>query len=105
MLGKFTVGDVTETTTPSTPPPAAALRVTATATAAKRVVTVKATATRPGTLDVSLLKGAKRVAHKVVNGRSATVKLTAPAAGRYTAKVVAKAGSATATATRAVTVR
>ena len=108
MLGTFAVGDVpvtTTTTTTTRAPPPPALRVRASATVAGRVVTIKATATRPSSLDVSLLKGTKRVAHRLVHGQTATVKLKAPAAGRYVAKVIAKAGAATATAGRRVTVR
>ena len=102
MLGKFTVGNAPAETTTTTVP--AALKVTATTKVAGRVVTVRAAATRAASFDVSLLKGAKRVAHRTARGRSATVKLTAPAAGRYVVKVVATAGTK-ATATRPVTIR
>ena len=100
MLGKFTVGNAPAETT-TTP---AALKVGVTAKVAGRVVTVRATATRSASFDVSLLKGAKRVAHRTARGTTATVKLTAPAAGRYVVKVIATAGTK-ATVTRAVTIR
>lgn len=102
MIGKFTVGNVTATTT-TTPTPAA-LKATATAKVTGRVVTVRATATRSASFDVSLLKSGKRVAHKTARGTAATVQLKAPTAGRYVVKVVATAGTK-ATVTRAVTVR
>ena len=100
MLGKFTVGDVPATTT--TAP--AALRATAAAKVAGRVVTVRATATRSASFDVSLLKAGKRVAHRTARGVAATVQLKAPGPGRYVVRVVATAGTQ-ATVTRAVTVR
>jgi hypothetical protein len=102
MLGKFTVGNVTATTTTTTTP--AALKATATAKVAGRVVTVRATATRSASFDVSLLKSGKRVAHKTARGKVATVLLKAPSAGRYVVKLVATAGTK-ATVTRTVTVR
>ena len=101
MLGKFTVGDVPTTTTSTTP---AALRATATAKVARRVVTVRATANRAASFDVSLLRNGKRVAHKTARGTSATVQLRAPSAGRYVVRVVATAGTK-ATVTRTVVVR
>lgn len=104
MLGKFTVGNVPVTTTTATTTALPALRVRASARVAGRVVTVRATATRPASFDVSLWKSAKRVAHKTARGTAATVKLTAPAPGRYLVKVVGTAGS-TSTAAAAVTVR
>jgi plastocyanin len=102
LIGTFTVGTV-PTTTSSTPP--AALRVRATAKAAGRLVAVTATATRAASFDVSLLKGKTRVAHRTAKGASVTVRLRAPAAGRYVARVVARAGGSSATATSAVSVR
>lgn len=102
MLGKFTVGNAPAETTTTTAP--AALKLRATAKVAGRIVTVRAAATRRASFDVSLLKGAKRVAHKTARGTVATVKLTAPAAGRYVVKVVATAGTK-ATSTTTVTVR
>ena len=100
MLGKFTVGDVPTTTT-TTP---VALKATATAKVAGRVVTVHATATRPAAFDVSLLKAGKRVAHKTARGKVATVALKAPSGGRYVVKVVATAGTK-ATVTKTIVVR
>jgi hypothetical protein len=102
MIGKFTVGDAPAPVT--LPAPAGALKVSATATVVRRVVTVKATASRTAALDFSLWKGTKRAAHATARAKTATVKLKAPAAGRYVVKVVATAGTK-ATATRTVTVR
>lgn len=101
MLGKFTVGNVPAETTTATP---GALKATATAKVTGRVVTVRATASRAASFDVSLLKNGKRVAHKTARGTAATVQLKAPGAGRYVVKVVATAGSK-ATVTRTVVVR
>ena len=103
MMGKFTVGDVPAATTTTTAAPAA-LKATATAKVAGRVVSGRATATRSASFDVSLLKGGKRVAHKTARGKVATVLLKAPSAGRYVVKLVATAGTK-ATVTRTVTVR
>ncbi|MGZ4335279.1 MAG: hypothetical protein ACXVRJ_13550 [Gaiellaceae bacterium] len=102
LFGKFTVGTVTTTTT-TTPPPA--LKVTASAKAIGRVVAVTATANRTASLDFGLWKGTKRVAHATAKAKTKTVRLKAPAAGRYVAKVVAKSGSSTAKASKAVTVK
>ena len=99
MVGKFTVGDTPPVTTPKP------LAVRATAKAVGRRVSVTAIATRAASFDVSLLKGTKRVAHATARGTKATVRLKAPKAGRYVAKVVAKAGSSTATAKAAVPVK
>jgi hypothetical protein len=104
MLGKFTVGTVaTTTTTPTTP--TAALKVKATAKATGRTVAVTATASRSASLDFGLWKGTKRVAHATAKAKTKTVRLTAPAAGRYVAKVSATAGGKTAKASTAVTVK
>jgi hypothetical protein len=101
MIGKFTVGSVPTTTTT---PTAAPLKVRATAKATGRLVAVTATATRAAALDFSLWKGTKRVAHTTAKAKVKTVRLKAPAAGRYTAKVTAKAAGKTATAAARVTV-
>jgi hypothetical protein len=102
MIGKFTVGSVPTTTTT---PTAAPLKVRATAKATGRLVAVTATATRAAALDFSLWKGTKRVAHATAKAKVKTMRLKAPSAGRYTAKVTAKAGGKTATASARVTVR
>jgi hypothetical protein len=101
MIGKFTVGSVPTTTTT---PTAAPLKVRATAKAIGRLVAVTATATRAAALDFSLWKGTKRVAHTTAKAKVKTVRLKAPAAGRYTAKVTAKAAGKTATASTRVSV-
>jgi hypothetical protein len=105
MFGKFTVGNVTTTTTTTSTPPPVALKVKAKAKATGRVVSVTATATRVATLDFGLWKGAKRVAHAIAKAKSKTVRLKAAAAGRYVAKVTAKAGGKTATSSATVTVK
>jgi hypothetical protein len=104
MIGKFTVGSVATTTTAPAPVPAA-LRVRAAAKAQGRFVSVTATATRAAALDFSLWKGTKRVAHATAKAKVKTMRLKAPSAGRYTAKVTAKAGGKTATASARITVR
>ena len=103
MIGKFTVGTVTTTTTTTPPPPV--LRVKAKAKVTLRTVAVTATATRVASLDFGLWKGTKRVAHATGKAKVKTVRLKAPSAGRYVAKVTAKAGGKTAKASVAVTVR
>jgi plastocyanin len=103
MKGKFTVGTV-QTTTTTTPPPVV-LRVKAKTKVTARTVAVTATATRLASLDFGLWKGTKRVAHATAKARVRTVKLKAPAAGRYVAKVTAKAGGRTARASAVVTVK
>jgi plastocyanin len=102
MNGKFTVGTVQTTTT--TPPPPA-LKVKAKAKVTARTVAVTATATKVASLDFGLWKGTKRVAHATAKAKVKTVKLKAPSAGRYVAKVTAKAGGKTARASAAVTVK
>ena len=104
MNGKFTVGAVqTTTTTPTTPPPA--VKVKAKAKVTGRTVALTATATKVAALDFSLWKATKRVAHKTARAKVKTVKLKAPAKGRYIAKVTAKAAGKTARATARVTVQ
>jgi hypothetical protein len=103
MIGKFTVGTVTTTTTAPPPPPA--LKVKAKAKATLRRVAVTATATRVASLDFGLWKGTKRVAHATGRAKVKTVRLKAPSAGRYIAKITAKAGGKTAKASAAVTVK
>ncbi len=103
MSGKFTVGTV-QTTTMSTPPPAA-VKVKAKAKVTLRTVAVTATATKVASLDFGLWKGTKRVAHATAKAKVKTVKLKAPSAGRYVAKVTAKAAGKTAKASVAVTVK
>ena len=103
MNGKFTVGTVTTTTTAPPPPPA--LKVKAKAKATLRTVAVTATATKVASLDFGLWKGTKRVAHATARAKVKTVKLKAPSAGRYIAKITAKAAGKTAKAAAAVTVK
>jgi plastocyanin len=103
MIGKFTVGNVPVTTT--APPPPAALKVLASAKATGLTVAVTAKATRVAALDFSLWKGTKRVAHAKANAKTKTVRLHAPSAGRYLAKVIATAGGKTAKASVGVTAR
>jgi plastocyanin len=103
MSGKFTVGAVQTTTT--TAPPPAALKVKAKVKVTKRVIAVTATATKVASLDFGLWKGTKRVAHATGKAKVKTVKLKAPSAGRYVAKVTAKAGGKTARASATVTVK
>jgi plastocyanin len=103
MTGKFTVGTVQTTTTTTTPP--AAVKVRAKAKVTGRTVAVTATATRVASLDFGLWKGTKRVAHATGKAKVKTVKLKAPSAGRYVAKVTAKAAGKTAKASVTVTVR
>jgi hypothetical protein len=102
MHGSFTVGNVTTTTT-STPPATLTTHVTAKAVA--RIVSVHVTANRSASFAIALLRGTTRVAHTTAKGKTATVRLKAPKAGRYVAKVVATAGGKTARASVAVTVK
>jgi hypothetical protein len=104
MSGKFTVGTVQATTTTTTTPAPTAVKVKAKATVTGRTVAVTATATKVASLDFGLWKGTKRVAHATGKAKVKTVKLKAPSAGRYVAKITAKAGT-TARASVAVTVR
>jgi hypothetical protein len=104
MSGKFTVGTVQATTTTTTTPAPTAVKVKAKATVTGRTVAVTATATKVASLDFGLWKGTKRVAHATGKAKVKTVKLKAPSAGRYVAKIAAKAGT-TARASVAVTVR
>jgi plastocyanin len=101
MNGKFTVGTVTTTT----PPPPAAVKVKAKTKVTGRTVAVTATATKVASLDFGLWKGTKRVAHATGKAKVKTVKLKAPSAGRYVAKITAKAAGKTAKASAAVTVK
>jgi plastocyanin len=103
MNGKFTVGAVQTTTT--TAPPPAPVKVKAKARVTARTVAVTATATKIASLDFGLWKGTKRVAHATGKAKVKTVKLKAPSAGRYVAKVTAKAGGKTAKASVTVTVK
>ena len=104
MSGKFTVGTVQTTTTTATPPPAA-VTVKAKAKVTGRTVAVTATATKVASLDFGLWKGTKRVAHATGKAKVKTVKLKAPSAGRYVAKITAAAGGKTAKASASVTVK
>jgi hypothetical protein len=63
------------------------------------------TASRSASFAVALMRGTTRVAHATAKGTAATVRLKAPKAGRYVAKVVATAGGKKATASAAVTVK
>ena len=103
MKGKFTVGTVQTTTT--TPPPPVVLKVKAKTKVTLRTVAVTATATRVASLNFGLWKGTKRVAHATARAKVKTVKLKAPSAGRYVAKVIAKAGAKTARASAVVNVK
>ena len=105
MLGKFTVGTATTTTTTTTTTPPAPLKVKAKAKAVGRIVAVTATATKTASLDFGLWKGTKRVAHATAKAKVKTVRLKAPAAGSYVAKVVAKAGGTSARSSATVTVK
>jgi hypothetical protein len=104
MKGSFTVGSVPATTTTTTTR-LPALTVRARATASGRIVTVHATASRRASLDFALLRGSSRVAHLTRSGATVTARLRAPGAGRYTARVIARAGTLSTRATRPVTVR
>jgi plastocyanin len=105
MNGKFTVGTVQTTTTTTTPPPPPpAVKVKAKAKVTGRTVAVTATATKVSSLDFGLWKGTKRVAHATAKAKVKTVRLKAPAKGRYIAKVTAKAAGKTAKASVIVTV-
>jgi plastocyanin len=101
MKGSFTVGNVQTTTTTTTPP---ALQVKARTKVTGRTVAVTATATKVASLDFGLWKGTKRVAHATAKAKVKTVKLKAPSAGRYVAKVTAKAGGKIAKASAIATV-
>jgi plastocyanin len=105
VKGSFTVGTVQTTTTTATPPPPPAVKVKAKAKVTSRTVAVTATATKVASLDFGLWKGTKRVAHATGKAKVKTVKLKAPSAGRYVAKIIAKAGGKTAKASVAVTVK
>ena len=70
-----------------------------------RTVAVTATSTRIASLDFGLWKGTKRVAHATGRAKVKTVKLKAPSAGRYVAKITAKAAGKTAKASAAVRVK
>jgi plastocyanin len=104
MKGSFTVGAVQTTTTTTTPPPPA-VKVKAKAKVTGRTVAVTATATRVASLDFGLWKGTKRVAHATGRAKVKTVKLKVTSAGRYVAKITAKAGGKTAKVSVAVTVK
>ena len=104
MKGSFTVGAVQTTTTTTTPPPPA-VKVKVKAKVTGRTVAVTATATRVASLDFGLWKGTKRVAHATGRAKVKTVKLKVTSAGRYVAKITAKAGGKTAKASVAVTVK
>ena len=104
MKGSFTVGAVQTTTTTTTPPPAA-VKVKVKAKVTGRTVAVTATATRVASLDFGLWKGTKRVAHATGRAKVKTVKLKVTSAGRYVAKITAKAGGKTAKVSVAVTVK
>jgi plastocyanin len=103
LKGSFTVGAVQTTTTTSSPP--APLKVAAKAKATARTVAVTATATKVASLDFGLWKGTTRVAHATGKAKVKTVKLKVTSAGRYVAKITAKAGGKTAKASVAVTVK
>ena len=105
MKGSFTVGAVQTTTTTTTTPPPAAVKVKAKAKVTGRTVAVTATATRVASLDFGLWKGTKRVAHATGRAKVKTVNLKVTSAGRYVAKITAKAGGKTAKASVAVMVR
>jgi plastocyanin len=105
MSGKFTVGTVQATTTTTTTPAPTAVKVKAKATVTGRTVAVTATATKVASLDFGLWKGTKRVAHATGKAKVKTVKLKAPSAGRYVAKITAKAGGKSASASATITVR
>jgi plastocyanin len=105
MKGSFTVGAVQTTTTTTTTPPPAAVKVKAKAKVTGRTVAVTATATRVASLDFGLWKGTKRIAHATGRAKVKTVNLKVTSAGRYVAKITAKAGGKTAKASVAVTVR
>jgi plastocyanin len=105
MKGSFTVGAVQTTTTTTTTPPPAAVKVKAKAKVTGRTVAVTATETRVASLDFGLWKGTKRVAHATGRAKVKTVKLKVTSAGRYVAKITAKAGGKTAKASVAVTVK
>jgi plastocyanin len=100
MLGNFTVSETPPVTT--TVPASLSLRTTAKVTA--RIVSVHAIANRTAALDFALLRGTTRVAHATARGTSVTVKLKAPKAGRYVARVIAKSGTATVKKSLTVTV-
>jgi plastocyanin len=102
MLGNFTVSETPPATTTTTLPAALALRTTAKVTG--RIVSVHAIASRTAALDFALLRGTTRVAHATARGTSATVKLKAPKAGRYVARVIAKSGTSTVKKSITVTV-
>jgi hypothetical protein len=105
MNGKFTVGTVQTTTTTTTTPAPTAVKVKAKVKVTGRTVAVTATATKVASLDFALWKGTKRVAHATAKAKVKTVKLKAPSAGRYIAKITAKAGGKSAGASATITVR
>ena len=105
MNGKFTVGTVQTTTTTTTTPAPTAVKVKAKVKVTGRTVAVTATATKVASLDFALWKGTKRVAHATAKAKVKTVKLKAPSAGRYIAKITAKAGGKSASASATITVR
>src|SRR6185503_849677 len=103
MNGKFTVGTVQTTTTTTTTPAPTAVKVKAKVKVTGRTVAVTATATKVASLDFALWKGTKRVAHATAKAKVKTVKLKAPSAGRYIAKITAKAGGKSASASATIT--
>jgi len=105
MNGKFTVGTVQTTTTTTTTPAPTAVKVKAKVKVTGRTVAVTATATKVASLDFALWKGTKRLAHATAKAKVKTVKLKAPSAGRYIAKITAKAGGKSASASATITVR
>ena len=73
--------------------------------AAGHVAAVRLTANRSASFDVSLYRGKTRIAHATAKGKAATVRLKARKAGRYVAKVVARAGGSTAKTSATVSVK
>lgn len=105
MQGSFTVGSFvapTTTTTAATPPLVAHEKASAT----HGTVTIRATANRTAKIDVSLLHGKTRIAHKVVTGATAaTLVVRQVKPGTYTARVVATDATGRASASGKLVVR
>lgn len=103
MVGHFTVGTAPPTTT-TTPAPVA-LKATAKLTAVHRALTVSGSASRRATITVGLYKGTKRLATKTGTGTKVTFRYTARTAGKYVARVSAKAGATSAKASTSLVVK
>lgn len=102
MIGHFTVGGGSPPPTTTAPAP---LKAHAAIKAVHRAITATGTASRSATITVTLLKGTKKVASKRGTGTKVTLRYSAKAGGKYATKVVARAGTSSATASASLAVK